>query len=148
MLNKLLIKLTKSRSRQTNDNAQVESKNGSVIRKWMGYGFIDQKNAPEINDFYFDIFNEYLNFHRPCAFATEITDKKGKLKKVYKEKDYMTPYEKLKSLSNYQLYLKAGTTIEMLDKIAKRKSDNEIAKEVQDSRYKLFNRILPAYSSQ
>ena len=147
MLNKLLIKLTKSRSRQTNDNAQVESKNGSVIRKWMGYGFIDQKNAPEINDFYFDIFNEYLNFHRPCAFATEITDKKGKIKKVYKEKDYMTPYEKLKSLSNYQLYLKARITIETLDKIAKRKTDNEIAKEVQDSRYKLFNKILPAYSS-
>jgi len=53
----------------------------------------------------------------------------------------------LKSLLNCQLYLKAGTTIEMLDKIAKRKTDNEIAKEVQDSRYKLFNRILPAYSS-
>ena len=59
----------------------------------------------------------------------------------------MTPYEKLKSLSNYQLYLKAGITIEMLDKIAKRKTDNEIAKEVQDSRYKLFNKILLAYSS-
>jgi len=59
----------------------------------------------------------------------------------------MTPYEKLKSLSNYQLYLKARITIETLDKIAKRKTDNEIAKEVQDSRYKLFNKILPAYSS-
>jgi hypothetical protein len=37
LLKKLLIELTKSRSRQTNDNAQVESKNGSVIRKWFGY---------------------------------------------------------------------------------------------------------------
>ena len=147
MLNKLLIKLTKSRSRQTNDNAQVESKNGSIIRKWMGYGFIDQKHAPVINDFYFDIFNEYLNFHRPCGFATEITDKKGKIKKVYKPQDYMTPYEKLKSLPNYQLYLKAGITIKILNKIAKRKTDNEIAREVQDNRYKLFNKILPAYSS-
>lgn len=148
MLNKLLIKLTKSRSRQTNDNAQVESKNGSVIRKWMGYGFIDQKHAPEINDFYFDIFNEYLNFHRPCAFATEVTDKKGKIKKVYKQQDYMTPYEKLKSLTNYSSYLEIGITVEILDKISKRKTDNEIAKEVQDKRYKLFNRILPAYSSK
>lgn len=147
MLNKLLIKLTKSRSRQTNDNAQIESKNGSVIRKWMGYGFIDQKHAPEMNKFYFDIFNEYLNFHRPCAFATEVTDKKGKIKKVYKQEDYMTPYEKLKSLPNYELYLKAGITTEMLNKIAKRKTDNEIAKEVQDNRYKLFDKILPAYSS-
>lgn len=147
MLNKLLIKLTKSRSRQTNDNAQIESKNGSIIRKWMGYGFIDQKHADKVNDFYFNIFNEYLNFHRPCAFATEIVDKKGKIKKVYKPQDYMTPYEKLKSLSNYKSYLEAGVTVEELDKIAKRKTDNEIAKEVQDSRYKLFDKILPAYSS-
>jgi len=147
MLNKLMVKLTKSRSRQTNDNAQVESKNGSVIRKWMGYGFIDQKHAPIVNDFYFDIFNEYLNFHRPCAFSTEITDKKGKIKKVYKPQDYMTPYEKLKSLTNYSLYLEEGVTIEVLDKIAKRKTDNEIAGEVQGGRYKLFNKILPAYSS-
>jgi len=147
MLNKLMVKLTKSRSRQTNDNAQVESKNGSIIRKWMGYGFIDQKHAPVINDFYLDIFNEYLNFHRPCAFATEITDKKGKIKKVYKPQDYMTPYEKLKSLTNYQSYLETGITVDDLDKIAKRKTDNEIASEVQDSRYKLFNKILPAYSS-
>ena len=81
MLNKLLVTLTKSRSRQTNDNALVESKNGSIIRKWMGYGFIDQKHAGRVNDFYFDIFNEYLNFHRPCGFATEVKDKKVKSKK-------------------------------------------------------------------
>lgn len=147
MLNKLLIKLTKSRSRQTNDNALVESKNGSVIRKWIGYGFIDQRHADKLNDFYFDIFNEYLNYHRPCAFSTNITDKKGKIKKVYRQEDYMTPYEKLKSLSNSRSYLKTGVTFESLDKIAKRKTDNQIAEEVQDKRYKLFNRILSTYSS-
>lgn len=147
MLNRLLIKLTKSRSRQTNDNAQVESKNGSVIRKWMGYGFIDQKHAPEINKFYFDIFNEYLNFHRPCAFATEIEDRKGKIKKVYKQENYMTPYEKFKSLINSYSFLKPGITFEKLEEIAKRKTDNQIAEEIQNTRYKLFNRILPTYSS-
>ncbi|OYV62836.1 MAG: hypothetical protein B7X03_03980, partial [Parcubacteria group bacterium 21-58-10] len=35
LLNKLLIEQTKSRSRRTNDNALVETKNGSVIRKHM-----------------------------------------------------------------------------------------------------------------
>ena len=29
-----------------------------------------------------------------------------------------------------------------------RKTDNQIAEEIQNTRYKLFNRILPAYSSQ
>ena len=110
MLNRLLIKLTKSRSRQTNDNALVESKNGSIIRKWMGYGFIDQKYAKKINDFYFDVFNEYLNFHRPCAFATNITDTKGKIKKIYRHEYYLTPYEKFKSLVKSESYLKTGVT--------------------------------------
>lgn len=82
LLNKLLIKLTKSRSRKCNDNALVESKNGSVIRKHMGYFYINQKSAPEINDFYIKYFNPYLNFHRPCGFATLKVDKKGKQKKV------------------------------------------------------------------
>jgi len=78
LLNKLLVKLTKSRSRRSNDNALVEGKNGSIIRKWMGYGFIEQRHADRINKtFYFSSFNEYINYHRPCAFATEIVDKKG-----------------------------------------------------------------------
>ena len=36
LLNKLNIKQTKSRSRKSNDNALVESKNGAIIRKLMG----------------------------------------------------------------------------------------------------------------
>lgn len=144
LLNKLLIKLTKSRSRRTNDNALVEGKNGSIIRKWMGYGFIAQVHADRINKtFYFSSFNEYINYHRPCAFATEIVDRKGKIKKVYKTEDYMTPYEKLKSLPNAKQYLKEGVTFEQLDKIAMRKTDNEMAQLVQEERRKLFEYILP-----
>ena len=37
LLNKLLIEQTKSRPRHSNDNGLVESKNGAVIRKHMGY---------------------------------------------------------------------------------------------------------------
>lgn len=144
LLNKLLIKLTKSRSRRTNDNALVEGKNGSILRKWMGYGYIAQKHADRINKtFYFSSLNEYLNYHRPCAFATEIVDKKGKVQKIYKPEDYMTPYEKLKSLPDAKKYLKAGITFEHLDKIAMRKTDNEMAQAVQEERRRLFEYILP-----
>lgn len=144
LLNSLLVKLTKSRSRRSNDNALVESKNGSIIRKWMGYGYIAQHYADQINTmFYFSSFNEYLNFHRPCAFATEIKDKKGKIKKVYRHDDYMTPYEKLKSLPNAKQYLKQAITFEHLDKIAMRKNDNEMAQLVQEERRKLFDEIIP-----
>ena len=146
LLNRTLIKLTKSRSRKTNDNALVESKNGSIIRKWIGYSFIEQSHADRINEFYFGVFNEYLNFHRPCAFATNITDQKGKVKKIYKPQDYMTPYDKLKSLPKSEKYLKPGITFKSLDEIALKITDNDMANKVQEERRKLFNRILPVSS--
>jgi transposase InsO family protein len=40
LLRDLLIEQTKSRARRSNDNGLVESKNGAVIRKHMGYGYI------------------------------------------------------------------------------------------------------------
>lgn len=144
MLNNLLIKLTKSRPRHTNDNALAETKNGWVLRKWMGYGHIGQRHAKGINEFYFDCFNEYLNFHRPCAFPITVKDKKGKIKKKYRYQDYMTPYEKLRSIPDARIYLKEGITFEMLDKTARRYTDNEMAKKVQLERDKLFDKILAA----
>lgn len=144
MLNNLLIKLTKSRPRHTNDNALAETKNGWVLRKWMGYGHIGQRHAKGINEFYFECFNEYLNFHRPCAFPIEVKDKKGKIKKKYRYQDYMTPYEKLRSIPGARIYLKESITFEKLDKIARRYTDNEMAKKVQLERDKLFDKILAA----
>jgi len=95
-LNKLLIKLTKSRPRHTNDNALIETKNGWVLMKWFGYSHIREEHASSINDFYFGFFHEYLNFHRPYAFPAEVIDSKGKIKKKYRYQDYQTPYEKLR----------------------------------------------------
>lgn len=141
LLNKLLIRQTKSRSRHSNDNALAECKNGSVIRKHMGYTYIDQKYAQPINQFYQSYFNQYLNYHRPCGYATTMTDKKGKQKKIYKTENYMTPYEKLKSISNAQKYLKENITFDKLDKIAYAESDNEFAKKMRTAKAQLFNQI-------
>lgn len=142
MLNKLLIKLTKSRPRRCNDNALIESKNGTVIRKWFGYGFIDSANASRINAFYFGSFNHYLNFHRPCAFATNLLDHKGKIKKIYHLKDYKTPYDKFKSLPRCQQYLKKDLSIQQLDKIACAHTDNQMAQIIQSQRKELFAQIF------
>lgn len=148
ILNRLLITLTKSRPRHANDNALVETKNGWVLRKWLGYGFIEQKYAVEINRFYFNCFNEYLNFHRPCAYAIEKKDKKGKIKKAYPQQNYMTPYEKFKSISESNKYLKEGITFTILDKIALSKTDNQMAQIVQRERSELFDKISPVSDSQ
>ena len=141
MLNKLLAKQTKSRSHHSNDNALAECKNGWVVRKHIGYSHIPQKHAPLINQFYKDYFNPYLNYHRPCGFATIVEDKKkeGKFKKKYNT--YMTPYQRLKSLKDAKTYLKVGITFDDLEKIANQKSDNEWAALMQKEKQELFKKI-------
>lgn len=141
LLDSLLIKLTKSRSRKTTDNALAECKNGCVVRKWIGYGFVLKKYYKEVNNFYFGSFNEYLNYHRPCGFAQTITAPNGKQKKHYPLQNYMTPFEKLKSINSVENYLKPGGTIQQLEIIASRHSDNEMATIVQKERDQLFEVI-------
>ena len=144
MLNKLVIQLTKSRSRHSNDNALVESKNASVVRKHMGHTHIPKINAHNINQFYKDYLNLYINYHRPCLFATTATDKNGKQRKKYNI--CMTPYDKLKSLDNAEQYLKPGITFDDLDKIAYAMSDNEFAELMNKEKEKLFkNFIFPSH---
>ena len=98
LLNKLNIQLSKSRSRHSNDNALVESKNGSVIRKLLGHAHIPQHHAEQFNQFDQDYLIPYLNYHRPCFYPETQTDAKGKEAKVYRYENMMTPYEKFLSL--------------------------------------------------
>ncbi len=142
LLNKLNVELTKTRPRHSNDNALAESKNGSIIRKHLGYMHIPQKWAPKINQFNRQYLNPYLNYHRPCFFVERTTDAKGKEKKIYKYKNMMTPYDKLKSLSDAKQYLKPGITFAALDKEASRYTDLEAAKLMQNARKKLYSEIF------
>ncbi len=53
LLNKLQVEeFTKSRAYKTTDNAQVEGKNGAVIRKHIGYGGIAAEHAEQFQKFY------------------------------------------------------------------------------------------------
>ena len=119
---------TKSRARRTNDNALVESKNASVVRKWLGYAHIPQRFAGQVNAFNRDWLSPFLNYHRPCLFPTEHTDAKGRVRKRYRDADVMTPYEKLKSLEDAEQYLPPGMTFEELDASAHAVSDLQAAR--------------------
>ncbi len=136
MLKRLFIEQTKSRSRKTNDQALVEGKNGSVIRKHMGRCHIPKIYAHPIDLFYRKYFTIFLNYHRVCGFATHFVDKKGKIRKKYE--NFMTPYEKLKSLKNAEVYLKDTVSFEMLDEIAYANSDIEFGSLVQEKKKVLF----------
>jgi len=141
LLNKLLIRFTKSRPRHTNDNGLVESKNGSVVRKQLGYIHIPQSYATSINLYYRDFLNIYINFHRPCFFPVSVIDHRGKVKRTYPYQEVMTPHEKLKSLPDTQSYLQPDLTLEKLDDIANRMSDNEFAERMVKARSNLFQYI-------
>ena len=141
LLEKLRIEFTKSRPRQTNDNALVESKNGAVIRKLMGYSHIPQHHAGAINAFYSELFNPYLNFHRPCYFAVDRVDAKGKVRKTYPPDQIMTPWERLQTVVDYANHLKPGITVQTLEHQAGSMSDNDGALQVQKARKRLFQSI-------
>ena len=143
LLNKLLIEeFTKSRSRHSNDNAQVESKNGAIVRKHFGYSHIPQRFATLVNVFCREHLNPYVNFHRPCLFAETITDAKGRSRKRYPYKLMMTPYEKLKSLPKPEQFLKPEVTFEQLDAHATAMSDNVAAQRLNNARTILFKTIF------
>jgi len=141
LLRNLVIEQTKSRARKCNDNGLVESKNGAVIRKHMGYGHIATGHAQDIDDFYRLYFNPYLNFHRPCGQPERTVDARGKEKFVYRR--YATPWELLRELEQalpigQPSYLKSTVSVPALDLLAKASSDTEAAQRMQAAKRKLF----------
>lgn len=139
ILTDLYIRFTKSRARHSNDNALVESKNGSIIRKLYGHNHIPALWASLINEFNRQYVNVYLNYHRPCGFPEIITDRRGKEKKKYTQ--WMTPYEKFTSLDKFEQYLKPEVAIEELAVIVRAKSDNEFASEMQMAKVEVFKKL-------
>ena len=139
LLNKLLIEQTKSRPRQSGDNGLVETKNGAVIRKHIGYGYIDAGHADRINDFYREYLNPYLNYHRPCAQADVEIDERGRKRVRYKR--YQTPLETLLALEKPAQYLRQGLSINALKRIAAARSDTDAARRMQQAKTRLFEKL-------
>jgi transposase InsO family protein len=141
LLDKLLIEFTKSRANHSQDNALVEGKNGAIIRKHIGYGHIAGEHAERLQRFYTAHLNPYLNFHRPCGFATVSQDARGKRQRKYKVEDYATPYEKLKSMPEAASHLKENMSFARLDQQASSMSDTECAKKMATAKATLLRRV-------
>ncbi len=143
LLDKLRIEFTRSRPRRSNDNGLAETKNGAVVRKLFGYEHIPQRHAARFNTFCVQYLNPFLNFHRPCLFATDVADPKkpGRIKRVYRPKDAMTPLDKLASLPNAATFLREGITFEELHALARALTDVQAAEELNDARNALFRRV-------
>lgn len=145
LLGKLLIEQTKSRPRRSNDNGLVEAKNGAVIRKHMGYTHIAARHAGEVQQFFSQHLNNYVNFHRPSGQGETITGKKGKQRRVYRK--FETPWEVFRQLPGASKYLKSGQTLRALNRFAKSESDTSAARRMQEAKHKLFRDVEPARRS-
>ena len=93
----------------TGNNALVEGKNASVVRKWLGHDHIPQRFAGDVNRFAQATLSPFLNFHRPCLFATEHRDGNGRIRRKHLAADVMTPYARLRSLPDAEGFLKPAS---------------------------------------
>ena len=143
MLNKLRAEFTKSRPRHSNDNGLAETKNGAVVRKIFGYEHIEQRHAERINAFNVRYLTPFINLHRPCLFATERADpsKPGRIRKVYRHADVMTPLEKLASLDPAKQTLRAAVSLAQLQAQAGATTDIAAAVGLNKAKQLLFSQI-------
>lgn len=136
LLEKLLIEQTKSRAHRTGDNGLVETKNGAVVRKHMGFSHIPGSEAEAVNQFHRQYLNPYLNYHRPCAVAEVVEAPNGKRKRLYRR--WATPFEILSQTPRCESYLRPTIQLADLLKIAQLCTDTEAAIEMQRAKKKLF----------
>ena len=104
---------------------------------------VAQRHARRFNTFCVEYLNPFLNFHRPSLFATEVADAKkpGRIKRVYRPRDAMTPLDKLVSLPDAAKYLRKGVTLQELQQLARALSDVQAAHELSEARAALFRRV-------
>jgi transposase InsO family protein len=139
LLEKLLIEQTKSRAHHTGDNGLVESKNGAIVRKHMGFGHIGGQHAEAVNQFHRQHLNPYINFHRPCAVPQIVEEANGRRRRVYQR--WATPFEIFSQTAQCESYLRPGVGLPELEQFAKAQSDTEAAIEMQQAKRQLLRRI-------
>jgi transposase InsO family protein len=136
LLEKLFIEQTKSRAYRCGDNGLVEAKNGAVVRKHIGFGYIDAKHAEAVDQFHREHLNPYVNFHRPSAVPKILTAANGKRRRVYLR--WATPFELFRELPGCENYLRPHVTLAELDRYAQSQTDTEAALAMQGAKRKLL----------
>src|ERR1700689_500308 len=136
LLEKLLIEQTKSRAHRTGDNGLVESKNGAIVRKHMGFGHIAAQHAEAVDQFHRRYLNPYVNFHRPCAVAEIIEQPAGKRQRVYR--NWATPFEIFSQAPQCESRLPPGGSMADLEILAQTQSVTEAAVEMQRAKRQLM----------
>lgn len=87
------ITFTRGRAGKKNDQAHVEQKNDSVVRRWVGYGRYDTDEQIAVLNELYDVLRLYLNFFVPVM---KLKGKERIGSKVIKRYDKpKTPYQRI-----------------------------------------------------
>jgi hypothetical protein len=89
------ITLTRSRAYKKNDQAWIEQKNGSVVRRLVGYGRLEGAAAAEALGILHEAARLYVNFFQPSFKLKSKVREGAKVTKQYHRP--ATPYERLLS---------------------------------------------------
>lgn len=87
------ITFTRGRSGKKNDNAFVEEKNDSVVRRWVGYGRYDTQEQVDILNELYEVLRLYTNFFLPVQKLKEKVRIGSKVKRVHDKAT--TPYKRI-----------------------------------------------------
>jgi hypothetical protein len=87
------IELTRSRAYKKNDQAWIEQKNGSVVRRLVGYGRLEGAAAAEALSALHEVARLYVNFFQPSFKLKSKVRDGAKVTKKYEVP--ATPYERL-----------------------------------------------------
>lgn len=87
------IAFTRSRPYKKNDSAFIEQKNGSVVRRLVGYDRYSSRKALEVMERLYSLLRWYVNFFQPVMKLMHKTRHGAKVHKVYDTAK--TPYQRL-----------------------------------------------------
>jgi hypothetical protein len=87
------ITFTRSREYRKNDQAHVEEKNGSIVRRMIGYERYEGEGSCRILNKLYSLLRLYTNFFQPCM---KLCLKERNGARVYKKYEQaLTPYERV-----------------------------------------------------
>lgn len=87
------ITFTKGRAGKKNDQAHIEQKNDSIVRRWVGYGRYDTEEQIEVLNELYEVLRLYLNFFVPVMKLKEKVRVGSRVTKRYDKPT--TPYQRV-----------------------------------------------------
>jgi hypothetical protein len=114
--------------------------NGS---EFLNYKVVDLLNKLLVEDLTIKLATarlQHLNFHRPCAYATIASNPWGKRKRIYRHKDYRTPYEKLTSFKGMDRIPERGNFGWDAETAGRSPKRHEAARRMQKAKVSLLGR--------